>query len=150
VRWFCWNVILEIELFFALNVHELLIVGGEFHNNLVKQVSPENIFFIYVSKISLFSLNWILICWISWLFQIICEWQMAKVNKEFKALLSSISFTKAPRSGHEDLSKLNWYASCALNSISTCLPLYFAMGEQFYDANDHKIICFQFNGERWL
>ena len=56
------SVILEIELFFALNVHELLIVGGEFLNNLVKQVSPENIFFIYVSKISLFSLNWILIC----------------------------------------------------------------------------------------
>jgi hypothetical protein len=33
---------------------------------------------------------------------------MAKGNKEFKALLSSISFTKAPRSGHEELSKLNW------------------------------------------
>jgi len=38
------SVILEIELFFALNVHELFIVGGEFPNNLVKQVSPENIF----------------------------------------------------------------------------------------------------------
>jgi hypothetical protein len=46
------SVILEIYLFFALNVHELLIVRGEFPNNLVKQVSPENIFFIYAFKIS--------------------------------------------------------------------------------------------------